>query len=92
MPETEQPWYVYILECGDGSLYTGVTTDVERRLHEHNHSAKGARYTRARRPLSLAYREPAGNRAQACRREWEIKQLSAGEKWRLISAQRPKSR
>jgi len=88
----QQSWYVYILECSDGSLYTGVTTDPERRLHEHNHSARGARYTRARRPLSLAYREPAENRARACRREWEIKQLSAGEKRRLISAQRQESR
>ena len=88
----QQSWYVYILECSDGSLYTGVTTDPERRLHEHNHSPRGARYTRARRPLSLAYQEPADSRAHACRREWEIKQLSAGAKRRLISAQRQKSR
>lgn len=87
-----QSWYIYILKCSDGSLYTGVTTDIERRLHEHNHSSRGARYTRARRPLSLAYREPAESRAQACRREWEIKQLSAVDKRRLISAQQKKSR
>ena len=88
----KQPWYVYILECSDGSLYTGVTTDLERRLHEHNHSPRAARYTRARRPLSLAYREAAGSRAEACRREWEIKQLSAAAKQQLISAQQQKSR
>lgn len=88
----KQPWYIYILECSDGSLYTGVTTDLERRLHEHNHSPRGARYTRARRPLNLVYREPAESRAEACRREWEIKQLGASAKQRLISTRRKKSR
>ncbi|WP_428622709.1 GIY-YIG nuclease family protein [Sedimenticola sp.] len=85
-------WFIYILRCGDGTLYTGVTTDIERRLQEHNHGPKGAKYTRARRPLTLAYQEAADSRSLACRREWEIKQLSTTEKWRLISAQRVKSR
>lgn len=87
-----QNWTVYILCCGDGSLYTGITTDIERRLHEHNHTPRGARYTRARRPLTLAYRESADSRAAASRREWEIKQLSATQKRQLISAQRHNSR
>lgn len=87
-----QNWTVYILHCGDGSLYTGITTDMARRLYEHNHSAKGAKYTRVRRPLTLAYQEPAGSRAAACRREWEIKQLSATQKRRLISAPPDNSR
>ena len=87
-----QNWTVYILHCGDGSLYTGITTDLERRLHEHNHGSKGAKYTRVRRPLTLAYQESADSRAAACRRDWEIKQLSATQKRRLISARPDNSR
>jgi predicted GIY-YIG superfamily endonuclease/uncharacterized protein YcgL (UPF0745 family) len=79
-------WYVYILRCSDGSFYTGVTTDPQRREQEHNRSARGARYTRSRRPVRLVYAATAGSRAEACRREWEIKQLSAGEKASLIAA------
>jgi putative endonuclease len=78
-------WFVYLLRCGDNSLYTGVTTDLERRLHEHNHTPRGAKYTRARRPVTLAYSEPAHSRQAACRREWEIKQLRADEKEQLIA-------
>ena len=84
-------WYIYILLCRDNTLYTGITTDLKRRVDEHNHSPKGAKYTRARRPLELVYHEPAVSRSAACRREWELKQLSAEEKRRLISAQRHKS-
>jgi putative endonuclease len=80
------PWHVYILRCADGSLYTGVATDLCRRLHEHNHTAAGARYTRPRRPVSLAYFEVMGSRAEACRREYEIKQLDARQKVALILA------
>lgn len=87
-----QNWTIYILRCSDGSLYTGITTDMERRLHEHNHSSRAAKYTRVRRPLTLAYQESASSRAAACRREWEIKQLSATQKRRLISAQLDNSR
>ena len=92
LPATEQPlentdlrWVVYILCCHDGSLYTGITTDLERRLHEHNHSPKGARYTRQRRPVALAYSEKYASRREACRREYEIKQLDRREKQSLIS-------
>ncbi len=87
-----QNWTIYILRCSDGSLYTGITTDMERRLHEHNHSSRAAKYTRVRRPLTLAYQESASSRAAASRREWEIKQLSATQKRRLISAQLDNSR
>lgn len=87
-----QNWFVYILLCGDGSLYTGITTDVERRLQEHNQGRRGAKYTRVRRPLTLAYQETADSRSAASRREWEIKQLSAAEKRHLISAPQGKSR
>ncbi|MCW8890629.1 MAG: GIY-YIG nuclease family protein [Sedimenticola sp.] len=84
-------WYVYILLCRDNTLYTGITTDLERRVHEHNHSPKGAKYTRARRPLELVYHEAVDSRATACRREWALKKLSAQEKRLLISAQLHKS-
>lgn len=79
-------WYIYILRCSDNSLYTGVTTDCERRLHEHNHSPRGAKYTRARRPVTLAYREQASSRSAAQQREAEIKRLTAKQKEALISA------
>ncbi len=81
----QSPWYVYILRCRDNTLYIGVTTDCERRLHEHNHTNKGAKYTRARRPVSLSYHEQADNRAAAQRREAEIKRLSAAQKEALIA-------
>lgn len=76
-------WYLYILRCGDDSLYTGITTDVDRRLAAHR-SGKGAKYTRGRGPLSLVYRETYGSHGQALRRELEIKALSREEKLQLI--------
>lgn len=80
-------WYVYMVECADGSLYTGVATDVERRVEEHNsQTLKAAKYTRARQPVTLAYQSLEGSRSEACRREWEIKQLSRSQKLRLIQA------
>ncbi len=82
---TTTNWYIYILRCADNSLYTGVTTDCERRLHEHNHSPRGAKYTKARRPVKLTYQEAAANRSEAQRREAEIKRLSAPQKEALIA-------
>ncbi|WP_119395214.1 GIY-YIG nuclease family protein [Salinibius halmophilus] len=79
-------WFVYIVQCSDRSLYTGVTTDVERRIHEHNHTTKAAKYTRIRRPVTLLYQQSYENRQQACQREWQIKQLSRGEKLALIQS------
>ena len=79
----ESKWYLYILRCGDGTLYTGVTTDVEKRFAQHC-SGKGAKYTRGRGPLELVYREECGDHSQALKREWEIKKLSRQEKMRLI--------
>lgn len=76
-------WYVYMLRCGDGSLYTGVTDSVERRLSTHR-SGKGAKYTRGRGPLELAYAEEVPDRSAALRREYQIKGLSRAEKERLI--------
>ncbi|MGE5319397.1 MAG: GIY-YIG nuclease family protein [Hyphomicrobiaceae bacterium] len=80
-------WWVYMLHCADGSLYTGITTDLARRLAEHNGEAGlGARYTRSRRPVRLVYREPAANRAEAARREAAIKRLDRARKLALCAA------
>jgi putative endonuclease len=80
-------WQVYMVRCADGSIYTGVAVDVARRVAEHNGLRKnGARYTRARRPLTLVYQEPAANRAAACKREYRIKQLPRRDKLALIAS------
>ncbi|PWM38240.1 MAG: hypothetical protein DBX52_07470 [Clostridiales bacterium] len=72
-------YVVYILRCADGTLYTGMTNDLPRRLCAHN-SGTGAKYTRARRPVLLFYQEPCGSRSEALRREAAIKRLSRREK------------
>ena len=75
--------YVYILECADGTLYTGWTTSPERRVKTHN-VGKGAKYTRSRRPVKLVYTELCEEKSSALRREYEIKQLSRAQKLLLI--------
>lgn len=80
----EKTWYLYILECRDGSLYTGITDDVQRRLEQHN-AGKGAKYTRGRGPLRLCYQEECGSHSEALRREFQVKRLSRMEKIDLIS-------
>ena len=78
-------WVVYILRCVDDSLYTGVAKDAEKRLVEHNtDNVKGAKYTRARRPVVLVYQEACDSRSEACKREAAIKKLSRGDKLLLI--------
>ncbi len=79
------PWFTYIVRCIDASLYTGVTTDLSRRLAEHNSARGGARYTRARQPVQLVFAEKLASRSLACRREYAIKKLSATAKKRLLS-------
>lgn len=79
----EHTWKLYILRCGDGTLYTGITTDVDKRLEAHR-SGKGAKYTRGRGPLELMYREECGTHSDALKRELEIKALTRDEKMRLI--------
>ena len=79
----ETIWYLYILRCGDGTLYTGITTDVEKRLEAHR-SGKGAKYTRGRSPLTLVYRETCGTHSQALKRELAVKAMAREEKQRLI--------
>lgn len=78
-------WWVYLLRCNDNSLYAGVTTDIHRRIDEHNNSKLGAKYTRARRPVSLAYLEQADNKSIACKREYQIRHLTKLKKEQLVS-------
>ena len=75
--------YTYILQCSDGTYYTGWTNDMGKRLKTHN-EGKGAKYTRARRPVTLAYYEAFETKEEAMRREWEIKQMTRKEKEKLI--------
>jgi len=79
-------WYTYILQCSDDTLYTGVTTDTERRLDEHNNNDKlAAKYTRVRRPVVLIHQEKFKTRSLACKREAAIKKLSRKEKNLLLT-------
>ena len=75
----DKRWSVYILRCGDGTLYTGITDDVPARLQAHP-NGKGAKYTRGRGPLELVYREELESHSAAAKREWQIKQLKKQEK------------
>lgn len=82
-------YWLYILRCGDGSLYTGTTDDVERRLKAHR-EGKGAKYTRGRGPLEVVYREALSDKSAALKREWAVKRLSREEKLKLIeNGERP---
>lgn len=81
----KQNWYVYILECSDKTLYSGITTDIERRVEEHNSSTKGAKYTKVRRPVTLVYFLKKKNRSDASKEECRLKKLKREEKIKLIS-------
>ncbi len=76
-------WTVYVLRCRTGQLYTGCTTDLERRVREHN-SGTGSRFTRSRRPVTLVYREELASRSEALRRELAIKAMKRREKLLLV--------
>lgn len=81
-------WFVYMVECADGTLYTGITTNLERRMEEHNHGGKlAARYTRSRTPVQLVYSEVHPDRATASKREAVLKRLPRAHKLRLIRTQ-----
>lgn len=86
MTENSPNWSLYIIEASDGSLYTGVTTDIERRFGEHLQGRRGARFFNGRQPVRVVYREQGHSRSSACRREAEIKQLSRREKQDLIES------
>ena len=77
-------YYLYILECADKTLYTGIATDVERRVMEHNGDKLGAKYTSARRPVKLVYSQKCNDRSTATKEEIRIKKLSRSAKLKLI--------
>ena len=79
-------YYLYILKCSDSTLYTGITTDLERRVKEHNCSVRGAKYTAVRRPVEIVYSEEFPDRSEASKREAFIKSLSRTDKLKLITS------
>lgn len=76
-------WYLYILECRDGTLYTGITDDISRRIAQHN-AGNGAKYTRGRGPVKLVYQEECGTHSDASRREYAVHHMTRQEKLKLI--------
>jgi len=78
------PYFIYILECADKTLYIGSTNDVERRVHAHNFSKTGARYTKSRRPVILKYKENLKTKSRALKREWALKKMTRAEKLQLF--------
>lgn len=84
MNTIETPYILYLLRCSDGTLYTGITSDLKRRIHEHNTSDKGAKYTKSRRPCELVYCEQLKNKSTALKREIAIKKLPKAKKETLF--------
>jgi len=86
MSNKSSSWFVYFVRCADNSLYGGITTDLNRRVHEHNNDdKKGAKYTRPRRPVSLVYSESMPDKSSAAKREYAVKKLSKKAKEALIT-------
>lgn len=83
----ETIWYLYILQCKDGSLYTGITPNVQKRLEAHR-AGKGAKYTRGRGPLELVYQEACGSHSEALKREHEVKAMSREKKLAILAEKR----
>ncbi len=79
-------WTIYFLRCNDNSLYTGITTDIKRRIHQHNNTKLGAKYTRARRPVVLVYSETAVDKSTASKREYQLRTLTKKQKEKIVSA------
>ncbi|MEA3548084.1 MAG: GIY-YIG nuclease family protein [Thermodesulfobacteriota bacterium] len=82
---SDDSWHVYIVRCSDGTLYTGITKDLERRITEHNSEKGGAKYTKPRRPVRFVYSEQAGSRSAAAQREYQIKKMKLKKKKELIN-------
>ena len=80
-------WFLYVVQCSDGTLYTGITTDIERRIREHNESKRGAKYTSRRRPVKLVYSVAYENRSEAQREEYKFKRLKRTKKLKIIGEQ-----
>jgi len=86
MNKEDNSWFLYVVECSDTSLYTGITTDIDRRIHEHNHTKKGAKYTRTRRPVNLRYMVEHEDRSSASKEEARFKKLTRKQKHEKISS------
>lgn len=84
MDASGSPYTLYLLRCSDGTLYTGITLDLQRRIDEHNTSGKGAKYTRSRRPCVMVYHELLENKSNALKREIAIKKMSRTQKEALL--------
>lgn len=82
---SDSQYSLYILRCGDGSLYTGIALDVARRLREHENGKRGAKYLRGRGPLRLVFKQPLGNRSAATRIEQQVKRLDRAQKEALVA-------
>ena len=83
-------WFMYVVRCADGSLYTGVTTNLKRRVLEHNYGTKGAKYTRSRRPVEVVYEVECCNHSNALKKEWAFKKLSKTRKERRVAESKNK--
>ena len=81
-------WYLYVVRCVDSTLYTGITTDVDRRVREHNAGKRGAKYTRTRRPVELVWTREYKSRSEAQKAEYNFKKLFHKEKWEVINEDR----
>ncbi len=84
MNEKPAEWYVYMVLCADGTLYTGITNDLHRRINQHNSAKAGARYTRGRQPVVLVYHESCADRSVALKREAQLRKLSVRRKHDLM--------
>ena len=82
--EIEMGWYLYVLRCNDNTMYTGVTTNLARRLNEHNASPRAAKYTKSRRPVKLVYWVAFSDRSSAQKAEYKFKQLTRKQKEKII--------
>ena len=80
-------WHVYMVRCSDGTLYTGIAKDLEKRIEAHNSGKDGARYTRSRRPVKLVYSEEAGSKSTAAKLEYKIKQMPRAKKMEMINSE-----
>ena len=81
-------WMMYVVRCSDGTLYTGITVNIKRRILEHNYGMRGAKYTRSRRPVQLVYLEECINHSEAARKEYNFKRLSKKQKEKVINESR----
>ena len=87
--DMDKPWFFYVVRCSDGSLYAGITTDVRRRVKQHNKGSKGSKYTRSRRPVELVHEEPTASRVSALKIECRFKSLPKSKKESYILGEEP---